>query len=174
MKNIKYQGVSDDFNGCTWADCTENRRATNFISNLSLTKRGNFRIPRRVFFSFDCLFQVRLLNLMKFQALFNISMSLCACLNYLLGLWNNPLGQQHVSWHEWACYNRQLCGLATNSLALTYIPYLCIVPFLCIICLMYDVMWVTRFHHRQVIMAKIYFTVKGCMKFCERAATKNV
>jgi len=126
------------------------------------------------FLPFAGLFQVRPLSLMKFQALCNIYISLCACLNYLLGLGNTPLGQRRMSWHEWACYSRQLCGLPTDGLALTYISYLCIVPFVCIMYLTYDVMWVKQFHHRQVIMAKIYFTVKGCMKFCERAATKNV
>ena len=132
-----------------------------------------------VVFSFNIsflwwFFQVHLLNLMKFQTLCNISMSLCACLNYLLGLGNTPLGERHMSWHDWACYNRQLCELLTDSLALTYIPYLYIVAFLCIMCLMYDVMWVKEFHYRQIIMAKIYFMVKGCTTFCERATTKNV
>lgn len=181
MKDIKYQGISDDFNGRTCTEITENQRATDFVNNLSLDKRGNFRIPRCVlllilstFLYFDGLFQVRLLNLMKFQALCNISMSLWVCLNYLLDLGNSPFCQRRMSWHEWACYKWQLCGLPSDSSALNYIPYLHVVPFLCTMRLMYDVMWVKQFHHRHVIMAKIYFMVKGYMKFCKRAAAKNV
>ena len=49
------------------------------------------------FLPFAGLFQVRPLSLMKFQALCNIYISLCACLNYLLGLGNTPLGQRRMS-----------------------------------------------------------------------------
>jgi hypothetical protein len=178
MMNVRYHGVSADLNGCTWTDCTENRRTTDFISNHSVTKRANLRIPTSFFFSLSTFISGTASELsMKFQALCNTSMSLCAeqlCLNYLLGLGNIPLRQWRMNWHEWACHNRQLCGLPTDSLALTFIPYFHIVPFSCIMCSLYYVMWAKQFQHRCVIMARQYFTVKGCSKFCQRTVMKNV
>jgi hypothetical protein len=72
-------------------------------------------------------------------------MCLCAeklYLNYLLGLVNTLLGQGCELREEAAFYNRQLCGMSTDSLALSFNLYRYNVPFLYIMYPMYCVTYV--------------------------------
>ena len=66
-------------------------------------------------------------------------MSLCAenlCLSYFQGLGNTLLVQWHLLKQEVAFHNRQLCGLSTISLALSFNLYRYYVPLLYIMCRM--------------------------------------
>ena len=66
-------------------------------------------------------------------------MSLCEkklCLNYFQGLGNTLLSQWFEFRHEAAFHNRQLCGLSTDSLALSFDLCRNNFPFLCIMCCM--------------------------------------
>jgi hypothetical protein len=85
---------------------------------------------------FGWLFHVCLPNLIKYQVPC-ISMSLHAemlHLNYFQGLGITLLGQQRELRHEAAFHNRQLCGLSTVSLALSFVLYTSNATFLCIMC----------------------------------------
>jgi hypothetical protein len=96
-------------------------------------------------------FQVCLHNSIKFQVLYNTSMfPLCSKsqLNYR---------QESRKWptqHESACHNRQLCGLSTDSLALSFIHSRDTVPFFCIMYHVYGVLGVKQFHHKCTITVK--------------------
>jgi len=84
------------------------------------------------------LFHVCLPNLIKFQVPY-IAISLCAeklRLNYFQGLGNLLLIQPSEMRHEATFHNRQICGLHTDCLALSFILYRYNVTFLCIMCQM--------------------------------------
>jgi hypothetical protein len=85
---------------------------------------------------FGWWFHVSIPNLMKFQVPC-ICISLCAeklRLNYFQGLGNTLLCQRCDLRLEEAFHNRQISGLSTFSLALSFILYRYNVPFLCIMC----------------------------------------
>ena len=87
---------------------------------------------------FGWLFHVCLPNLIKFQVPY-ISMSLCAeklHLNYFQVIGNTFLGQWCELRHEAVFHNRQLCGLYTVSLALSFVLYRYNVQLLYIMCRM--------------------------------------
>jgi hypothetical protein len=103
-------------------------------------------------------FQVCLHNLTEFQVLYNTSkFPLCSKwqLNYRQESRKCPTqSQTHGSRHESACHNRQLCGLFTDSLALSFSQFRYTVPFFvyyapCVWCI-----GVKQFHHRCAIMVK--------------------
>ena len=80
----------------------------------------------------------------------------------------------HSFRHKSACNNRQLCGLSTDSLAWSPIHCRYILPFLCIMFPVCGVLWVRKFHHRYVIMAKYILEMNSCVKFYKRAAMKSI
>jgi len=111
--------------------------------NSSVTKQGNFCTAPWIFCCF-CVniplfgwwFHVCHPTLIKFQVPY-ISMSVCAeklSLNYFQGLGNTLLSQQCELRHEAGFHNRQLWGLSTISLELSFVLYRYNVPFLCIMC----------------------------------------
>jgi hypothetical protein len=111
----------------------------------SVNKWGNFCTAPWIFCCFcvkiplfALLFHVRLPNLNKFQVPY-ISICLYAKrlhLNYFQGLGNTLLIQTFVMRHEAAFQSRQICGLFTDSLALSFILHRYNIPFLCIMCRM--------------------------------------
>jgi len=113
--------------------------------NSSVNKWGNFCAAPWIFCCFcvkiplfALLFHVCLPTFIKFQESY-ILISLCAekvRLNYIQGLGFNLLIEPFQMRHEAAFHNRQLCGLFTDSLALSFILYKYNVTLLCIMCRM--------------------------------------
>jgi hypothetical protein len=157
-----------------------------FLGLIPMQLSGLTFVPYHIFLLFLSVniamfwwkFQACLHNLIKFQVLYNTSMfPLCSKsqLNYRQESRKCPTqSQAHGSRHESACHNRQLCGLSTDSLALSFIQSRYTVPFLCIMYHVYGVLWVKQFHHRGAIMEKKYFMIKGHVKFYRTATTKNI
>ena len=113
--------------------------------NSSVKKWGNFCAAPWIFYCFCVniplfvlLFHVCLPNFIKFHESY-IFISLCAekvRLNYFQGLGITILIETFEMRHEAAFHSRQICGLFTDSLALSFILNRYNVLLLCIMCRM--------------------------------------
>jgi len=103
-------------------------------------------------------------------------MSDCAeklCLNYFKGLANTPLSQRRELKHEAAFYNRQLCGLTTDSLALSFVlhRYNVLLFVLCAIC--YGITWVKLLHYWHTIVGETYFMSEDLNEILQNSSNEE-